>query len=378
MNRILAKRYAFCDFSSIVGFPNQVPARDEWEISLPRFHGEEWEVPAEHLLDFHDYMHRLQVVHEDVQIRLFCFSLEGIARDWYRSLPNASVSSLADFHDAFHVFCKDIFSADLLFPKCCHEFNLLKVDLQGKHAAEENTLHHDQEIIDSPQDNLSDAFDIISNALTDVCCLEDEIVPSEKFEDVEQNDIPASDIFGSVEFKEDSLQFPDLQALSNLQLKQVNHDPECVDVAAACVISSPHLPDLQTKADFSINEENDGGEELNNPDQQPIVYVPPAKIQQSTFINEFGEGNEGQLQHSQLQQPSKEVLLCDFDDPFADYLESMSSIYLKNFLPEKEHLYHLFEPLFCAIWFSLFPRSRSIMMSVNQFLSWLHWKSSFT
>jgi hypothetical protein len=97
MNQILAKRYAFCDFSSIIGFPNQVPARDEWENSLPRFRGEEWEVPAEHLLDFHDYMHRLQVVHEDVQIRLFCFSLEGIARDWYRSLPNASVSSLADF-----------------------------------------------------------------------------------------------------------------------------------------------------------------------------------------------------------------------------------------------------------------------------------------
>ena len=31
MNRILAKRYAFCDFSSIAGFPNQVPAKDEWE-----------------------------------------------------------------------------------------------------------------------------------------------------------------------------------------------------------------------------------------------------------------------------------------------------------------------------------------------------------
>jgi hypothetical protein len=57
MNKILAKRYAFCDFSSIVGFPNQVPTRDEWENSLPRFRGEEWEVLAEHLLDFHDYRH---------------------------------------------------------------------------------------------------------------------------------------------------------------------------------------------------------------------------------------------------------------------------------------------------------------------------------
>jgi hypothetical protein len=128
MNQIFAKRYAFCDFSKIVGFPNPVPSRDEWENSLPRFRGEEWEVPAEHLLDFHDYMHRLQVVHEDVQIRLFCFSLEGIARDWYRSFPCASVNSLAEFHAAFHVFCIGIFSADFLYPECCHEFYLLNKD----------------------------------------------------------------------------------------------------------------------------------------------------------------------------------------------------------------------------------------------------------
>jgi hypothetical protein len=101
MNKILAKRYAFCDFSKIVGFPNPVPSRDEWENSIPRFRGEDWEIPAEHLLDFHDCMHRLQIVHEDVQIRLFRFSLEGIARDWYRSLPLSSVISLADFHACF-------------------------------------------------------------------------------------------------------------------------------------------------------------------------------------------------------------------------------------------------------------------------------------
>jgi hypothetical protein len=57
-------------------------------------------VPAEHLLDFHEFIHRLQIVHEDVQIKLFGYSLEGIARDWYRSLPNASISSLANFHAA--------------------------------------------------------------------------------------------------------------------------------------------------------------------------------------------------------------------------------------------------------------------------------------
>ena len=79
MNQILANRYAFCDFSKNVGFPNPVPSRDEWEISISIFRGEEWEVPAEHLLDFHDFIYRPEIVHEDVQIKLFRYSLEGIS-----------------------------------------------------------------------------------------------------------------------------------------------------------------------------------------------------------------------------------------------------------------------------------------------------------
>ena len=81
MNQILAKRYAFYDFSNIIGFPNPFPSRDEWEHSILRFRGEEWEVPTEHLLDFHDFIYRLEIVHEDVQINLFRYSLEGIALD---------------------------------------------------------------------------------------------------------------------------------------------------------------------------------------------------------------------------------------------------------------------------------------------------------
>jgi hypothetical protein len=111
---------------------------------LPRFRGEEWEVPAEHLLDFHDFIHRLEIVHEDVQIRLFFFSLEGIAREWCRSLPNASVSSLTDFHSAFNSFCKELFPDDLLYPECCHEFHLLTKDsdVYEEYATIENTLQY--------------------------------------------------------------------------------------------------------------------------------------------------------------------------------------------------------------------------------------------
>jgi hypothetical protein len=155
MDKILAQRYAFCDFSKIVGFPNPLPSRDEWESSLPKFRGEEWEVPAEHLLDFHDFIHQLHIVHEDVQINLFRYSLEGIAHDWCRSLPIASINSLTGFHAAFNSFCKDYFSAEYLYENCCDEFSLLHKDSASHEnqicdeafIVEESIFHEDQEVL---------------------------------------------------------------------------------------------------------------------------------------------------------------------------------------------------------------------------------------
>jgi hypothetical protein len=117
---------------------------------------------VEHLLDFHDFINRLGIVHEDVQIKLFKHSLDGIALDWCGSLPSESVSSLSDFHVSFHVFCKDQFLNDFLFPECCHEFNLLnkQLDTHEEYAVVEDTLHYDREISDPHYDNLSDVFDM--------------------------------------------------------------------------------------------------------------------------------------------------------------------------------------------------------------------------
>jgi hypothetical protein len=125
MDKILAQRYAFCDFSKIVGFPNPVPSRDEWEGCIPRFRGEDWEVPAEHLLDFHDFIYHLQIMHEDVHINIFRYSLEGKAREWCRSLSAACIQSLKYFHIAFNNYCKQGYGDDLLYEGCCMEFNKL-------------------------------------------------------------------------------------------------------------------------------------------------------------------------------------------------------------------------------------------------------------
>ena len=122
MESILAQRFSFCDFSNVVGFPNPMLRKGEWESTLPTFKGKYWEVPAKHLLDFHKFVHERQVVHEDVHIKLFRYSLKGEALDWCRSLPTSSINSLASFHNAFNIFCKEDVSAESLFENSCDVF----------------------------------------------------------------------------------------------------------------------------------------------------------------------------------------------------------------------------------------------------------------
>ena len=261
-------------------------------IVFPNF----WEVPAQHLLDFHDCIHRLQIVHEDVQIKLFGYSLEGISHDWYWSLPISSISSLADFHAAFHFFCKGIFSADLLYPDCCHELNLLnkELNIHDEYDAAGDTSYCDQDINEFQDDNhIIYAFDIVSNASTDLGCHEDEMVP-----------------FGNLKDKEHK-----------------------------------------------------------GSDQQLSLHFLLTEVEQYTFSINISKGRD---------QHHKEVFPVGFYDPIANYLESMNNIDVKIFLSDESWLYHLFKPLFCWIYIPLFLGSRSRIILVDQFLTWLHWKHDVT
>jgi hypothetical protein len=93
---------------------------------------------------------------------------------------------------------------------------------------------------------------------------------------------------------------------------------------------------------------------------------------------EIGESHQQQHVSLQLEQLPKEVFLDFFDDPIADYLEFTSNIDVKIFLSNEDWFCHLFQLYFCWLCIPLFLQSRSSMMSVNQFLTWLHWKHEFT
>jgi hypothetical protein len=113
MEAILARRFAPFNFLVVPGYPNPVPHIDEWQGRLPKFKEGIDDNPVEHLLEFHELMHHLDIFHEDVLMNMFMYSLEGDAREWYRSLPPSSISSLKEFHATFSNHCKRLFSVDV-------------------------------------------------------------------------------------------------------------------------------------------------------------------------------------------------------------------------------------------------------------------------
>jgi hypothetical protein len=332
MEKILAKRYAFCDFSDIAGFPHPVPTINEWGDYLPRFRGSKYDHPGEHLFNFHECMLEHGFVHEDVLIKLFKFSLEGNAREWCQSLPAVSIHSLKDFHVAFNSYYEKIYSADLLFPKCCHE---------------------------------------------------GEIVPSEKFEDVE-----GSPYLPDLQFKEDSSQ---LACLLIEESFQGNIDDYTNDCKAALYPVSDAFDISDLKKELVVKEEDQQVAHFSKQDQAALSslifdeysheeeQIPFVDLMNNQPVYDSYSQEEDMQRFYDLQlKQQQEVFVFSFIDPFAPCLESLSSIYPRIFLLEGDCLYPLFKRLFCMIWLLLLIKSKSSMLPVDKFLTWLHWKHAFT
>ena len=57
-------------------------------------------------------------------MKMFMYSLDGDAREWYFSLPPSIISSFKDFHTVFHKHYKRYFSAEFFFENFCEEYEL--------------------------------------------------------------------------------------------------------------------------------------------------------------------------------------------------------------------------------------------------------------
>jgi hypothetical protein len=110
----------------------------------------------QHLFEFHKLMDKLDIYHEDVLMKLFMFSLGGDTRLWYKSLSPSSISSLKEFHTAFHQHCKRIYSAKLLFEDCCNK----EFIEQEKISEQEDFLQEDQANFHEEEEKMSESFQV--------------------------------------------------------------------------------------------------------------------------------------------------------------------------------------------------------------------------
>lgn len=89
------ERYRPLFFDGILGYPNPIPA--DLREKMNKFVGNNVVTTEEHLKYFMDMLNDYDVEHEYVVMKLFIQSLVEYARDWYRGLPNASISSWDEF-----------------------------------------------------------------------------------------------------------------------------------------------------------------------------------------------------------------------------------------------------------------------------------------
>lgn len=94
-------------------------------------------------MDFHNQICRLKIIQEDVKIKLFRYCLEGVAFDWCRALPTASITCLKYFHAIFNSFYKERYLVDSLFPECCDEFDMLSKQVEGH----EESYKHEKNMV---------------------------------------------------------------------------------------------------------------------------------------------------------------------------------------------------------------------------------------
>jgi hypothetical protein len=153
METILDQRFALLNFSVVCNFPNHAPSFSECADFLPVFSRKEEDNPAQHLIKYHWWIDQLDVYHEHALMKMFEYSLEGDSQQWYRFLLISRISSLEDFHVAFHSYCKRIYPAERLFYHCFEGYELYTQNFVDYSSSSAN--EGDENVEEEEEDSLS-------------------------------------------------------------------------------------------------------------------------------------------------------------------------------------------------------------------------------
>lgn len=119
----LVHKFDQFDFPRITSYPHDMPAFSAWNEYLPKFSRKEYEDLAQHLQENHECMEQQGIIHEDLKMKLFLFSLDLEARLWFKSLPLSSISSLKYFHSVFNSTCRTYYPHKFPFEGYCEYYD---------------------------------------------------------------------------------------------------------------------------------------------------------------------------------------------------------------------------------------------------------------
>jgi hypothetical protein len=97
MERIIVARYAPLVLPNPL---NSMPTGD-YQKYMPKFYGIEEVTAEEHLELFYSYADNLNIIDEDVWMRVFVQRLDGGARGWFRELTPGSITGIEVLDDTF-------------------------------------------------------------------------------------------------------------------------------------------------------------------------------------------------------------------------------------------------------------------------------------
>jgi hypothetical protein len=378
---LLAWRFAPLDFSTVPGFPHPVPSIDIWGDHLPRFAEKKEDNPSDHLIRFHQCMIQLDINHEDVLMKMFVFSLEGDAREWYRSLPPSSISSLKEFHTVFHHRCERFFAREILLEGCCEEFHshiqnvysssceheILSIvvvqeeDLHNTNGYNENYISVDASDLISVAHA---AFDLYEESVIKEDCSQifkevsyDSFSPVTDEKDLKMaclslldTEVFCSPIFDKYADEADQIltsDFADLKSsppIYNSYEFDVDEEQYCekishLETPAAYIEKSP--PEISKFACTILQHKSAD-------DKKQFIINNEVSLQLYSYLHTVEGGSHDNPENMQILstfqlKQQQEVFSFDFIDPFVYYLKSSSSIDVKLLLPNKGWLCCIFE-----------------------------------
>jgi hypothetical protein len=118
-------------------------------------------------------------------------------------------------------------------------------------------------------------------------------------------------------------------------------------------------------------------------DTKQSIINSEASIQSYSDLQSSEGGSHDQqedmqrLSDLQLKQ-QHEVFVFSLIDPFANYLESLSSLDVRALFSIEGWLSFSFEMHLCIIWFPTLIIFGSRCLPISQMLVWIHWKHAFT